>query len=342
MSWTSPAKPRSSRCPTSDRHPAVQMTPIDVAVCIVQASDGRLLMAERTSRQLSAGYWELPGGKVDPGETPEQAAVRELAEETGIAAHAVRPWIRYAHEFRLRRLRLHFFRIDGWSGSAQGREGQRVAWVDPAQPQVVPILPSVERVLIALGLPDLYAVSDSQRHGGPDHLLARLPQALRGGLRLIQVREPAMAPDQRVRFARRIAAIAEPYGARVLLAGSALEARRAGLNGIHATAAELRRTTSRPPVKLWVTSCHDRADLRLAEELGADAVVVSPVLPSATHPETPAIGWEGLRSFAASARLPVYAQGGVSSASLPEARRAGAVGIATGDWFKGGMVGTNA
>lgn len=316
--------------------------PIDVAVCIVQATDGRVLMAERTARQLSAGYWELPGGKVDPGETPQQAAVRELAEEIGISADGVRPWIRYAHQFRLRRLHLHFFRIDRWSGSAQGCEGQRVAWVDPADPQVVPILPSVERVLIALGLPDLYAVSDSERHGGPDRLLARLPQALDAGLRLIQVREPGMVPDQRVRFARRIAALAKPYGARVLLAGSALEARRAGLSGIHATAAELRRTTSRPPVKLWVVSCHDLADLRLAEELGADAAVVSPVLPSASHPDTQAIGWEGLRSLAATARLPVYAQGGVSSAAVPEARRAGAVGIATGDWFKGGKAETNA
>jgi len=311
----------------------MRSAPIDVAVCIVQDADGRLLMAERTPRQLSAGYWELPGGKVDPGESPQQAAVRELAEEVGITALEVRPWISYHHEFRLRRLRLFFFRIDRWSGSPQGREGQRIAWVDPANPQVMPILPSVERVLIALGLPDLYAVTDSHRHGGPDGLLAHLPQALRGGLRLIQVREPGMAPDQRVQFARRIAALAEPYGARVLLAGSALEARRAGLSGLHATAAELRRTTHRPAVKFWLASCHDGADLRFAEELGADAAVISPVLTSAAHPDRPPIGWEGLQRLAAGARLPVYAQGGVSRASIPEARRAGAVGITSGDWL---------
>ena len=306
---------------------------IDVAVCIVQAPDGRVLMAERTPRQLSAGYWELPGGKVDPLETPQQAAVRELAEEIGIAALEVRPWIRYTHVFPLRRLRLFFFRIERWSGAVQGREGQRVEWVDPANPHVTPILPSVERVLMALGLPDLYAVSDSHRHGGPERLLASLPQALRAGVRLIQVREPAMAPDQRVLFARRVAALAQPRGARVLLAGSALEARRAGLSGTHSTAAELRRLTSRPPVKFWLASCHDGADLRRAEELGADAAVISPVLPSAAHPERPPMGWESLRSLAASARLPVYAQGGLSRGLLPEARRAGAVGITTSDWL---------
>jgi 8-oxo-dGTP diphosphatase len=310
--------------------------PVDVAVAIVQAEDGRVLMAERTARQLSAGYWELPGGKIDPGETAQQAAVRELAEEVGITALAVRPWIHYHHEFRLRRLRLSFFRIERWSGTVHGREGQRVAWVDPASPHVGPVLPSVDRVLLALGLPELYAVSDSHRHGGPERVLTLLPQALQGGLRLIQVREPTMAPDQRVLFARRVAAVAAPYAARVLLAGSALEARRAGLHGTHATAAELHRLTSRPTVKFWVASCHDAADLARAETLGADAAVLSPILPTAAHPERAAIGWDGLRQLAASARLPVYAQGGISRASLPEARRAGAVGIATGDWAAGG------
>jgi 8-oxo-dGTP diphosphatase len=277
----------------------------------------------------------LPGGKVDPGETPEQAVVRELAEETGITALAARPWIRYEHAFRLRRIRLFFFRIDRWAGTPHGREGQRIAWVDPAKPGIGPILPSVERVLIALGLPALYAVSDAARHGGPDGFLAELPQALRAGLRLLQVREPAMSPDQRVHFARRVASLAEPYGARVLLAGTALEARRAGLDGVHSTAADLRRLTSRPPVRLWTASCHDASDLHRAERLGAEAAVVSPVLNSGSHPDRPPLGWAALHSLAAGASIPLFAQGGMSPALLERARAAGAVGIATADWRGG-------
>ena len=307
--------------------------PTDVAVGILRAPDGRVLLAERTATQLSAGFWELPGGKVDPGETPAQAVVRELAEEIGITALAVRPWIRYEHAFRLRRIRLHFFRIERWSGDPHGREGQRLAWVDPARPDVTPILPSVARVLAGLGLPALYAVSDAARHGGPAAFLERLPQARRGGLGLLQVREPAMSPDQRVQFARRIAALAAPYGARVLLCGSALEARRAGLGGIHSTADELRRLTSRPPVPLWVVSCHDALDLGRAEQLGADAAVISPVLRSTAHPQLPPLGWTALRQLAAGASIPLIAQGGLSPAHLAEARSAGAVGIATADWM---------
>jgi 8-oxo-dGTP diphosphatase len=314
-----------------------RQAPIDVAVSIVRAPDGRVLMAERTKTQISAGFWELPGGKIEPGETAERAAVRELAEEIGITALAVRPWISYEHAFRLRSVRLFFFRIERWAGVPSGREGQRLAWVAPAHPDVWPILPSVERVLIGLGLPAVYAVSNAARHGGSAGFLERLPHALRGGLRLVQVREPAMTPDQRVQFARRVASVAEPYGARVVLAGGALEARRAGLTAAHSSAADLRRATSRPPVKLWTASCHDAQDLVRAERLGADAAVISPVLPSTAHPDRPPLGWAGLQRLAAGASIPLFAQGGLSPSLLERAQSAGAVGIVTSDFLGAGQ-----
>lgn len=310
----------------------MQPPSIDVAVNILRSSDGRVLMAERTARQISAGFWELPGGKVDPGETPQQAAVRELAEEIGVRALDVRPWIRYEHVYRTRRLRLFFFRIERWSGTPVGSEGQRIAWVDPARPEVAPILPSVERLLFGLGLPALCGVSQTERHGGPRSGLERIAVGLKAGLKLIQVREPGMAPDQRVAFARQVDALARPFGARVLLTGSALEARRAGLTALHSTAAEVRRLYARPPVRFWVTSCHDAADLERATALGADAAVLSPIVFRPAHPERAALGWEGLRRLTAGAGIPVYAGGGISPAELATAQRAGAIGIATADF----------
>lgn len=304
----------------------------DVAVSIVRSPEGRLLMAERTARQLSAGFWELPGGKIDPGETPQAAAVRELEEEIGVQALEVRPWIRYEHVYRTRRLRLFFFRIERWTGVPTGREGQRIAWVDPAAPDVAPILPSVARLLAGLSLPALYAVAHVQRQGGARRCLERLAAALHSGLKLIQVREPGMAPDQRIAFARQVDALARPFGARVLLTGLALEARRAGLSGLHSTAAELRRLHSRPPVQLWVASCHDALDVGRASLLGADAAVLTTVLPCAAHPARDVLGWEGLRQLATNASLPVYAGGDVSPAQLATAQGAGAIGIATADF----------
>jgi 8-oxo-dGTP diphosphatase len=302
---------------------------LEVAASIVRTPDGRVLMAERTARQISPGFWELPGGKIDSGESMEHAAVRELDEEIGIRALTVRPWISYEHAYRLRRIRLHFFKVERWEGTPHGREGQRVAWIDPAMPSVAPILPSVERVLAALGLPPVYAVCRSAEYAGVADLLEHIAVGVRQGLRLFQLRISDCSPDQRVVLARRVNAIAAPAGARVLLVGSALEARRAGLAGVHSTAEELRRLRGRPPVKLWLCSCHDEGDLARAIDLGADAAVVSPVLKSAAHPERAALGWEGLKRLCARATVPLYAQGGLEAAHLAAAQGAGAIGIAT-------------
>jgi len=99
------------------------MPVVDVAVCVVQKPDGQVLLTERTPRQVAAGFWEMPGGKIEPGETPAQAAARELQEETGLAATGLTPWIAYEHQFNTRRLRLHFFRTRAWQGTPRGGRG---------------------------------------------------------------------------------------------------------------------------------------------------------------------------------------------------------------------------
>jgi 8-oxo-dGTP diphosphatase len=301
---------------------------IAVAVSIVRDAGGRVLLAQRTARQVSAGFWELPGGKIDAGESAAEAAARELHEEVGIEALALRPWTVYEHAFPRKRVRLHFFRVEAWRGQPHGKEGQRLAWVDPAAPAVGPVLPSNRRILAQLGLPPVYAVVGPDDAASVDALLARLTRALRAGLRLVQVRAAKGCADQRVQLARRIAARAHPFGARVMLAASALEARRACADGVHSPASELRRMTARPPVDLWSASCHDAADLARAVALGADFTVVSPVLATASHPGHVPLGFDGLRRQVATAAIPVYAQGGTNLDHLDEALRAGASGIA--------------
>ncbi|MCS6996237.1 MAG: (deoxy)nucleoside triphosphate pyrophosphohydrolase [Casimicrobiaceae bacterium] len=150
MSWPASAHPlrATQRVLHPERRPL-----IEVAVAIVRDAQGRILMAERLPHQLSPGYWELPGGKIDPGETPLEAARRETLEETGLAIGDLRPFVRYEHLYPLRRLRLNFFLAGAYSGQAHGREGQRIAWVNPVAPEVAPILPSNYRALALLGLP---------------------------------------------------------------------------------------------------------------------------------------------------------------------------------------------
>lgn len=293
-----------ARAATQPEQRAARVPLVDVAVAIVRDAAGRVLVAERTPRQIAAGFWELPGGKIDAGEVPAHAAARELAEETGIAAHDVRPAIVYEHAFVTKRVRLHCYTVDTWSGAPHGREGQRVAWIDPAAPHVAPLLPSNERVLAALSLPRTYLLTPGCDTRCAADFAAELPRFLRAGACAIGVREPELPPDQRVAFGRRIVAIARHHGARVLLAGSALEARRAGAAGVHSDAAAVRRLTTRPACAFWIAACAQAEDARSALALGADALLLD------AEPERPVPGGARFERADVIAPVPVYVRAG--------------------------------
>jgi 8-oxo-dGTP diphosphatase len=299
----------------------------EVAVCIVASPDGKVLVAQRTARQLSAGFWELPGGKIEPGETAAQAASRELLEETGLTALGLERWISYTHRFATRVLHLHFFRARGWEGTPHGREGQRLAWVDPAAPNVSPMLPSNDRALFALSLPATYVVADVGAGDQPRDVLARLDGALSQGARLIRVRISGWAPGQMTALLARVSVMASAYPSARILAGSLMHAQSVGLAGVHSCTRHLRRLTARPAVPVWAATCHDESDVARAVALGADFIVLSPVLADPERPELTPHGWQGLRRVIAACPVGVYAHGGLGPAEGPAVRQAGAAGL---------------
>jgi len=311
------------------RLPLVGRPVVDVAVGVLRAPDGSVLLAERKAGKDAAGFWELPGGQVDPGESPAEAAARELLEEVGVRALDLAPWRIYEHDFPAKRVRLHWFHVRRWSGEPSGREGQRLAWVDPTSPTVGPLLPSNELAFATLALPELVAVARVNRApGAPDELLARIPSLVAEGLRLLIVRAPELVPAQRVQLTRRLRQLRRGTGLRLLLSGTALEARQAGACGLHSTAAALAGLIERPPTRLWAVSAHNVGDLERASALGADVALVSPVLPTASHPTDQVLGWDGLQALVAASPLPVYAQGGLGPGDIGAARSAGALGVA--------------
>ena len=104
------------------------------AVALVDA-DGRVLLAQRPAGKPLAGLWEFPGGKVKPGETPETALIRELAEELGIdvAASCLAPFTFASYSYPDFHLLMPLYLCRKWSGIPTAREGQRLAWVRPAR-----------------------------------------------------------------------------------------------------------------------------------------------------------------------------------------------------------------
>ena len=92
------------------------------------APDGSFLMARRPPGKLYAGYWEFPGGKIEPGEAPAAAIARELHEELGIDIGTACPWITRVFEYPHGTVHLRFFRVFEWQGEPHPREGQDIGW----------------------------------------------------------------------------------------------------------------------------------------------------------------------------------------------------------------------
>ena len=125
---------------------AAERTPVDVAVGVLIDAQGRFLLTSRPVGKVYAGHWEFPGGKVEPGETVEQALRRELHEELGITIGPVEPWQVELMDYPHARVRLHFCKVHAWLGEFEMREGQAMAWQD-LPVQVAPVLPGTVPVL---------------------------------------------------------------------------------------------------------------------------------------------------------------------------------------------------
>ena len=119
---------------------------IDVAAAILIRPDGAVLLAQRPPGKVYGGYWEFPGGKLEPGETVEAALRRELHEELGITIGAVEPWNVTLMDYAHARVRLHFCKVFQWSGEFQMREQQAMAW-ETLPVQSRPVLPGTVPVL---------------------------------------------------------------------------------------------------------------------------------------------------------------------------------------------------
>ncbi len=299
---------------------------VEVAAAVILREDGSFLLGQRPANKVYAGYWEFPGGKIEPNEAPLAALGRELHEELGIDVECAYPWLTRDYDYAHAAVRLRFFRVVKWSGALHGRESQRFAWQSPAAIEVGPLLPANAPILRALRLPPVYAISNAAELGGQE-FLRRLALALAQGLKLLQVREKHLPEDELRCFATEMVRLARAHGACVLVNGSVELARHIGADGVHLTAAQLTQLTRRPALELIGASCHDAQELARAAALGADFVVLGPVLPTPSHPGAAGIGWEKLAGLLRDYALPVYAIGGMRPSDLETAWRCGAHGI---------------
>ena len=305
---------------------------VEVAAAVMLRADGcEFLLAQRPEGKVYAGYWEFPGGKVEPGESVRDALIRELQEELGITVTECSPWLTRQFTYPHATVRLHFWRVTAWDGEigiTAPLEHAAVDWQKTGKPATVaPILPANDPILKALSLPTMMAITNAE-HEGTELQLERLEEALTAGLRLIQVRDKSWPPAQRLWFAEAVCQLAHSHGALVVINGDEEIARRVGADGLHLSAASLLACTQRPDFTWVGASCHNAQEITRAGELGLDYALLGPVLATPTHPETSGLGWSEFEIRLAGNTLPVLALGGMKPDTLGDAQNHGAHGIA--------------
>lgn len=323
-------RPPSRACRLSKPESPGQLPPpIHVMAGVVTDVRGRILLARRTQGRDLAGLWEFPGGKVDPGETPEQALARELHEELGIDADIGAPLIRVPQQMPHKRIVLDVRHVPAHRGHPRGLDGQALAWVPreklaryampPADRPVVAALLQAERYLVT---PSPYDISD-------DAWLAGLDAALATGIRRVQLRAPGVGQGRWRTLVAEAVARCRARRAETLINGDEGLAMTHGV-GLHLPTAQLhkRRRRDFPADLCLAASCHEAGDLKRAEAVGCDFVVLGAVYETPSHPGQPGMGWARFAALREATSLPIYAIGGLGMAAMGQAREHGAQGIA--------------
>ncbi|HEX4916438.1 MAG TPA: Nudix family hydrolase [Limnobacter sp.] len=310
---------------------------VDVAVAVVFNQMGQVLWGCRPEGKPYAGYWEFPGGKVEPGESVWQALVRELNEELNITALEGGPWFVIEHDYEHADVRLHFYRVWRHSGEPKALEGQGFTWASLAPKELSPILPATAPLLPKLAQPQtMWITHYSASFNGFAQQLAQRLQAAQPGSLYVQFREKGLVGEDLLHAFHHCAALCERHQQTMLINSDALLALQAVAapallerHGVHLTERHLMTFEQ----LAWREQCvgasvHGLDGLRVAHACGLSYAVLGAVQATASHPGQAGMGWVAFKAMAEQARLPVFAVGGMRPEDRVIAMRNGAHGLA--------------
>ena len=255
----------------------------------------------------------------------EQALIRELREELGIAVEQLQPW----QCIERAGLRLHVLHVSQWHGQPRGMEGQRIGWftVNELVKPELPMPPADQCVAESLFAP-LLAIT-------PTTVLQLPPRAdviaywRDRGVRRVLLRALEWKKNDTLagEHAQGWLAEIQAAGLEVIVHHDLLSLLPAWDGPVHLPQRMLETMVPESGCAFSV-SCHDGESLRLAEQVGARFALLSPVLPTQSHPHAAVLGWQGFQQLVRDCDLSVYALGGLQASDLVEARLHGAVGVA--------------
>lgn len=304
---------------------------IHVAAAVIANKNNEILISQRAVDTHQGGLWEFPGGKLETGETVEQALVRELDEELGIQLKSYRPLIKVTHHYPDKSVLLDVWKVDNYLGTPAGKEGQAVRWLSVDKLDAEEFPAADVPIIQAVKLPEHYLITG--KFDSPEQFEQHFIHAMNRGIKLVQLRLKndwlqagnKLLANQVIEIATHLS---EQSGTQLMfnLPDEISEVVKPA--SIHLDSGKLMRLNKRPVCDLLSASCHTIEDLKKAEALEADFIVLSPVQATNTHPDAEPLGWGRFSEMVSNVNMPVYALGGVSRHDTEQAWLSGGQGIA--------------
>jgi len=304
---------------------------VHVAVAVIENDNGQFLIAKRPENVHQGGLWEFPGGKVETNESVFQTLKRELLEEVNLSISHASPLIRIPFAYKDKTVLLDVWRVSEFSGSAFGKEGQQICWIEKSDFSLYSFPLANKAIINAIQLPDKYMISGGFKN--QEMLLDYVRLGLEQGIRLIQFRAHHLDEILYFELAKKIYRLCVNSNATLLLNTSPEKYKKHDAkqfsHGLHLSSQEIKSflASEFDDGLLIATSVHNQKELTLAENKKIDFCVLSPVNSTLSHPDSPPLGWEKFKQLSQQAAMPVYALGGMSGNDLLLAKEHGAQGI---------------
>jgi 8-oxo-dGTP diphosphatase len=312
---------------------------IHVAVAAIVNQNNEVLISRRADGVHQGGLWEFPGGKLEHNETVEQALLRESYEELGIQLVSYRPLVKVTHQYTDKTVLLDVWKVDSFQGTPSGLEGQPICWQPVKKLEELDFPEADIPVIRALNLPDHYLITG--QFNSEQEFESRLTRAISNDIRLVQLRlTDEWLSKESKSYAMKIieiaARLAEQSNVTLMFNLpdalsfdiSNMTGKSTGSYGVHLNSKKLTNYNKNLSCDLLSASCHNLQELKMAQKLAVDFLVLSPVQATATHPDIKPLGWSRFSDLVDNINVPVYALGGMKKGDVHKAWLAGGQGVA--------------
>ena len=300
---------------------------VHVAVAVIRDPQQRILLAKRALDQHQGGLWEFPGGKVENGESVEQALVREIHEELGIRVSQCQPLIQIPHHYPDKSVFLDVYEVTAFDGEPEGREGQPIRWVSAAELDQYEFPAANKPIVKACQLPKAIFITPAIAEA---ELLAATHKAIQAGANAVMLRAHHLSDDDYAELYTKLEYICQQYSVLLIANRDVAMAERLNAQAAHLSVKAQALLDKREAFsgQFLGASCHSLAEAQAAFAKGVDYITLSPVNNTQSHPETAPLGWDVFADCVTKLTLPVYALGGISGQDLDKVRALGGQGVA--------------